>query len=247
MNAYHSLADDYYVSMNLSTEMEISGNREAILHYFEQMQKKFPELRNFYAREKGDFVLEADKEQGSYRWCSVEARRICSGYVNPPSVEEALKQHSRVLELVPYALSISPLDCESLNIQFGFDFMYRGNHNQLLVEALGMTPAYERLIELTGATTICYEPAVQLALDPECRTQIRMGVETRTNAYHVRTGDFPEEHLSVYLTARRYGSLDTGETFVSAMTKLAEIARSIVDSYMVENVLRPLQQTIAIR
>ena len=75
MNSYHSLADDYYVTMNLSTEMEISGNREAILHYFEQMQKKFPELRNFYAREKGDFVLEADKERGSYRWCSVEARR----------------------------------------------------------------------------------------------------------------------------------------------------------------------------
>ncbi len=83
MTSYHSLADDYYVSMNLSTEMELSGSREAILHYFEQMQKKFPEMRNFYARDKGDFVLEADKERGSYRWCSVETRRICSGYVNP--------------------------------------------------------------------------------------------------------------------------------------------------------------------
>ena len=76
MSAYHSLADDFYVSMNLSTEMELTGSREAILHYFEQMQKRFPELRNFYARDKGDFVLEADKEGGSYRWCSVEARRI---------------------------------------------------------------------------------------------------------------------------------------------------------------------------
>ena len=72
MTSYHSLADDFYVSMNLSTEMELTGSREAILHYFEQMQKRFPEMRNFYARDKGDFVLEADKEGGSYRWCSVE-------------------------------------------------------------------------------------------------------------------------------------------------------------------------------
>ena len=39
MNPYSSFADDYYVNMNLSTEMELSGSRETILHYFEQMQK----------------------------------------------------------------------------------------------------------------------------------------------------------------------------------------------------------------
>ena len=51
MTAYHALADDYYISMNLSTEMDLSGSRETILHYFEQMQRQFPEMRNFYARE----------------------------------------------------------------------------------------------------------------------------------------------------------------------------------------------------
>ena len=54
MNPYSSLADDYYVNMNLSTEMELSGSRETILHYFEQMQKIYPQMRNFYAREKGE-------------------------------------------------------------------------------------------------------------------------------------------------------------------------------------------------
>jgi hypothetical protein len=130
---------------------------------------------------------------------------------------------------------------------FGFDFTYRGNHNELLVEALGMTPAYERMLELTHGTTISYEPALQLALDTDCRTQVRMSLEPRTTAYHVRTGEYPEEQLSVYLTARRYGSLETGESFVTAMDRLAEIARNLVDNFMVENVLRPLQQTIAIR
>jgi len=58
--------------------------------------------------------------------------------------------------------------------------------------------------------------------------------------------EYPEEQLSVYFTARRYGSLQSGETFVSAMNRLAELCRDIIDSYIVEHVLRPLQQTIAI-
>jgi hypothetical protein len=63
----------------------------------------------------------------------------------------------------------------------------------------------------------------------------------------MRTKEFPEEQLSVYFTARRYGSLETGETYVAAMNRLSEICRDVVDNYVVENVLRPLQQTIAIR
>jgi len=95
MTPYNSLADDYYVNMNLSTEMELSGSRETILHFVEQMQKKFPEMRNFYARDKGDFILEEDKDRGSYRWCSLEVHRICSGQVNPPSIDSAMEYLSR--------------------------------------------------------------------------------------------------------------------------------------------------------
>ena len=61
----------------------------------------------------------------------------------------------------------------------------------------------------------------------------------------VKMRDFPEEQLSVYLTARRYGSLDSGDTFVAAASRLAELSRDLVDNYVVEHVLRPLQQTIA--
>ena len=54
------------------------------------------------------------------------------------------------------------------------------------------------------------------------------------DAYQVRTGEYPEEQLSVYVTARRYGSLDAGENYVSAMLRLAEICREMVDNYVVE-------------
>jgi len=172
---------------------------------------------------------------------------VGSGFVNPDSPQDAFKQHELALELAPYALSVSPLDCESLNIMYGFDFMYRGNHSELLVEALGLPPALERMLEVPGATVLGCEPALQLALDEDCRTQCRLSFEARTAAYHVRTGEFPEEQLSVYFTARRYGSLDPGETYVSALQRLAAICTELVDSYVVENVLKPLQQAIAIR
>ena len=90
---------------------------------------------------------------------------------------------------------------------YGFDYTYRGNHNQLLVDALGMVPAFEKMTEIPGATILANEPSIQFALDEECRTQCRLSIETRTSAYHVRTKEFPEEQLSVYFTARRYGSL----------------------------------------
>ena len=143
MQRYASYCDDFYVNMNLSTEMELPQNRETVLHYFEQIQKKYPTMRNFYQREKGDFVLEEDKDRGQYRWTTIEPRRLCSGQVNPDHVDEAIGQHRVVLELAPYMLSVSPLDCEALDVLFGFDFTYRGNHNQLVAEALGVSPAID--------------------------------------------------------------------------------------------------------
>ena len=243
---YHSFCDDYYVNMNLNTEMDLPQSRETVLHFFERIKKSYPAMRNFYGRERGEFVLEEDKDGGDYRWASIEPRRVSSGYVNPASVEDALKQHSLVLDIVPYALSISPLDCESLNVMYGFDYNYRGNHNQLLIDALGVAPAFDKLTEIPGASILANEPSIQFALDEECRLQCRLSIETRTTAMHVRAKEFPEEQLSVYFTARRYGSLD-GETYVEAMHKLATSCQSIVDNYVVEHVLRPLQQAIAIR
>ena len=247
MTRYSSLCDDFYINLSLSTEMELSHQRETILHYFERVQKRYPEMRNFYCRDKHDFVLEEDKDRGQYRWCTVETRRICSGKVNPETVDDVMDQHRLVLELVPYMLSISPLDCESLDLLYGFDFTYRGNHNQLLAEALGVTPPLERLLEIPGARPINYEPSLTLALDENCRSRCRVSIETRTNAFHVRTGEFPEEQISVYVSARQYGSLPADETFLDALERLSRTVTNLVDHHIVDGVLTPLQRTIALK
>jgi len=247
MNPYSSVCDDFYINMNLGTEMELPSNRETVLHFFERVQKTFPTMRNFYCRERGDFVLEEDKDKGNYRWCTIEPRRVCSGQVNPETIDDALQQHRLVLDLAPYLLSVSPLDCEALDLLFGFDFTYRGNHNQVVAEALGVSPALERLVEVPGATVINHEPSLTIALDDDCRMQCRLSVETRTNAYQIRTGDYPEEQLSVYVTARQYGSLAADRTFGETLEELARVCREIVENQVIENLLQPLVQTIALK
>jgi hypothetical protein len=167
--------------------------------------------------------------------------------VNPASIEDALDQHRFLLDLAPALLSMSPLDCEAIDVLFGFDFAFRGNHNSLLAEALGPGPALEGLGDVPGSKLINYEPSLTIAVDEECRTQVRVSTETRTNAFQVRTGEFAEEQLSVYVTARQYGSLEGGETYVDTVERLAQLAQDVIENCVVEQVLRPLARTIALK
>jgi hypothetical protein len=247
MNRYQSDADDFYVNLNLNTEMELPSGRDTVLHFFEQMRKAFPDLRNFFTRESGDLVLEGDKEQESYRWLAIEPRRLCSGQVNPASLDEVYRQHEMVLELAPHLLTISVLDCEALDVMYGFDFTYEGNHDEVVAEALGVGHALEGLFEVPGARVINFEPSLTLALDESCRLQCRLSLETRTNAYQVRTGDFPDDQISVYFTVRQYWGTGPEMSFLDSFRRQREIGEEAVQRIVIPKVVRPLAQAIASR
>ena len=247
MGLYASFSDDFYVNLNLNTEMDLPSGRESTLHFFERVQKQYPTMTNFYTRERGEYVLEEDKAQGHYRWVTIDGRRISSGHVNPSSIDAALDQHRLVLEWIPYGLSVSPMDCESLNLMYGFDFNYQGNHNELLVDALGISPAFDSIAEKYRDKVVAYEPHIQFSVDEDCRMQCRVSVETRTSAYHVKTGEFPTEQLSVYVTARRYGSLEPGLGFADVMKDLNELCKDVIDDFVAKDFLKPIQRTIEIK
>lgn len=247
MNKYSSHCDEFYLNMDLCTEMDLPQNRETILHFFEQIQKRYPAMSNFYSRSRGEFCLEEEKDVGRGRWVSLEPRRLCSGLSKPESVEDATEQHCSVLELVPYELSVSHLDCESLNVTMGFDFTYRGNHDELMAEAIGLINPFEKLGQLAGNSVLNYEPLIQFAFDDDCKTQCRLAFETRTTAYQVRSGEFSEEVLSVYLTVRHFDSLKNGHDFPAELRRIAKLCEKVADEFLVESVLQPLQQTIALK
>lgn len=245
MHFYSTLADDYYTNMHLNTEMPLPTARETVLDFFGRTQKTYPSMRNFYTRDNGDFVLEEDKDRESHRWLSLEPRRVCSSQVNPPTPDEAFEQHTLILQLVPYMLSVSPLDCEALDYMIGFDFTYRGNHDALVAEALGVAPAMESMIEIPGAQPLNYEPQLTLSLTEDCRLQARLMIETRTNAYQVKRADFPEDQISVYFTVRQYGSLLSEASFEEELHHLRVKSEDLLESHVVEQVLKPLAQTIS--
>jgi hypothetical protein len=247
MNDYHEDCDDFYVNVNLNTEMELPTSRDTVLHFFEQMRKAFPDLSNFYTRENGDLVLEGEKEQGPYRWVAIEPRRLGSGHINPPSLDAAFRQHETVLELAPHLLTLSILDCEALDVTYGFDFTFDGNHDEVVAEALGLGPGLDGLLEVPGARVINFEPSVTLALDESCRLQCRLSLETRTNVYQIRTGEFPEDQISVYFTVRQYWGTSPHGSFVESLRRQREIGEEIVQRAVIPRIVRPLAQAIASR
>ena len=70
-----------------------------------------------------------------------------------------------MLDLAPHLLTISLLDCEALDVMFGFDFHYEGNHDEVVAEAIGVGHGLEGLFELPRAQVINFEPSLTLALE----------------------------------------------------------------------------------
>jgi hypothetical protein len=225
--------------------MQLPNARETVLHFVESLQKSFPRMTHFYTRESGEYVLEEDKDLGSYRWVTLEARRLCSGFVNPPSLEDADKQHERVLDLAPAHLGIISLDCEALDVLFAFDFVHNGNHDEIIAEALGLNTTLESMLNLPGTRIINFEPSVMLGLDDQLRLQCRLSIETRTNAYQIRTGQFGEEPISVYFTVRQYWGGQAPTSFVDSYQHQRAICQELVDNHVIPSVVRPIAQAIA--
>jgi len=247
MNKYLAECDEFYVNVNLNTEMELPTSRDTVLHFFEQMKKRFPDLRNFYSREDNSLVLEGDKEQDTYRCLAIEPRRLTSGHVNPETLEDAYLQHEMVLELAPHLLSISVLDCEALDVMFGFDFDYEGNHDEVVAEALGVGSAFDGLVEVPRAKVLNFEPSITLALDESCRLQCRLAVETRTNAFQVRTGEFTDDQISVYFTIRQYWGNGPDRSFLESFQHQRDFGEQIMKNQVVPRVIQPLARAIASR
>jgi len=248
MALYSSLADEYYVNLALRTALPLPQSRETILGLFASLQKAFPSLTRFNVREGGEVILESEKSEGRYSWFVMEREILLSGYLNPEAPEHALEQHRRLLELVPYHLSINHLDVNTLDLTVGFDFYYRGNQHELVAEALGSGLLESGLSELSrGRKLVSFEPDVTFALDEEAKLLCRVSVEPRTTLYQIRSGEYGEEPISVWFSLRRYGPLAATEPLVDVLDALARRAFDMIDAFLVPTVVEPLARTIASR
>jgi len=246
-NPYTTFCQEFYVNMRLSTQLALPHNRETVLHFFERVQKEFPGMGHFRKCENGAFNLEEDRREGSYRWVRLENKRLVSGFVNPPALDDALRLHAFVLELAPHYLGISPLEIEHLEALFGFDMSFRGNHDDVVSETMFAESPLGCLMEEEGARPVDVQPSIAVSLSDDCRLQARVELITRTDNYQVRTGDYNEDEISLYVTLRRFWGDRPKEGLANVFRGMFERADTLCSERVVPKILRPISSAIASR
>ena len=246
-NPFAAFCDDFYVNMRLGSQLNLPHQRETLLHFFERIQKNFPNMTKFRKTDAGDFNLEEDRTSHNYRWASVEPKRLASGHVNPTSIEESLELHTLLLQMAPHHLGISPIEVDYLDMLFGFDLSFSGNHDEIIAESLFAQSPLACLTDETGARAVDFQPTVTVALSDDCRLQARIDVVTRTNSYQVRTGDYSDDVISVYLILRRYWGDRPKEPMEKMLPQMAERCEDLCTRYLLPRVLKPISSTIASR
>jgi hypothetical protein len=244
---FASVCDDFYINMRLATQLSLPHNRETVLHFFERVQRQFPEMSRFRKYDNGDLSIEENRDNDSYRWVTLESRRLCAGHVNPESLDESLKLHSLLLQQAPYELGLSPVEVDYLDILFGFDLSFRGNHDEIISESLLGDSPLNCLMEEQGAKAVDIQPSITVALSEDCRLQGRIDVVTRTNSYQVRTGDYSNDVISVYLILRRYWGDRPKEPMEKLLADMAQRGEELCINHLIPKVLKPISSTIASR
>ena len=243
-NSFSSVCDDFGVSMYLASKVDLPNSRDTVLHFFDSVRKLYPRMTDFEKRDSNEFALEEDRDGGSYRFVNIDGRRLTSGFVNPPTVEDADAQNEKLLEMAPYHLGIHPIDTDALDVLYYFDLMYQGNHDEVVSEALAADGPFDSLTKLGGSRVLNYQPNVMVALDDGCQLHARLSVETRTSAYQVRTGAFSDSPITVFFTIRQFWGRQPFKTYHESYLNQRRILDELVADHVIPKIITPLRQVI---
>jgi hypothetical protein len=234
--------------MRLGTQMKMATDRATIVAFFERMQRLYPDMVNFHQDQKhGESSIEENRENNSYRWLSLEPNRLSSGYLNPDLPGDAYKYNKSVLETVPYYLAVSAVDLDYLDVLYGFDFQCKGNHHELIAEALLGESPVGKLMEAPGARGINFELSGIVSLSEDARTHARVWVEPRTTPSHVRSGDYPDEMLSLYVILRQWSGGKKLPELHEVHGHLIELGEKFMEDHVINGFLSPIRHAIARR
>ncbi len=244
--------DEFYTSSRLYLKLDLSLERETILHFFDRIRREFPTLTRLRRREDGSLILEEggfDGRDGQpRRWMRLEPGAIRFGYFSPASSEDYRSFARCILENAPHHLTLSELDLDYLELVYGFDLVYAGNHDRLVAETLYTDhPFAAFLLGNEAVHTVDCQPSFGITLNGSCDTQAYLEVKSRTTTFEVRTGEFDDQLLSVYLTIRRYWTPGDQAELPKLYAELASIGEDLAARRIVPLVVNPLAHAIASR
>ncbi len=243
------VCDDFYVSCRLFLKLELAPGRETLLHFFDRIRKDIPSLTKLHMREGNTIVLEEDAEDGaSRRWVRIDPTSLRFGYFAPPSLDDVRRMADVILTQAPYHLTFSELDYDHLEVIYGFDLAYRGNHDQLVAETLiGEHAAGSFLFGDHAAHIIEAQPYFGIALTPDCDEQAYLEVKSRTTPFEVRSATFEGEPITVFLTVRKYWSGQPSDALASCCGHLLDTGHELAMDRIVPGFVNPLAAAIASR
>ena len=247
-NSFGSFCDGLFVDMCVSTQLELPSGRETVLAFFERLQKQNPEMNSFARRDTGEYILEKSDQGQRSQWVSLETDRIVVGCADPDTVEQAYALHHQVLELSPYMLGVSPLDIEAMDVSFTMDFDYRGNHDEVITEALLGASAFGTFYEQAQTRAVSCCPSMIIGLSDDGRLQARIAVESRSNAFDIHNDKYKsDDPISLYFAVRRYPKSDPGLDMLGAYQEQCRIAENMIFDKIIPHFVQPLSSAIAQR
>ncbi len=244
-----TFCDDFYISCRLFLKMQMKLERETVLHFFDRIRKEYPGLRKLRKRNNGGVIIEEEaSEEGSRRWIRIDPDALRFGHYAPADIEEVRAFSELIVQQAPYHFSFSDIDFDHLELAYGFDLSYRGNHDQLVAETLsGDSAAANFLFGDEAAHVIDVQPYYGIALTPECDLQAYVEVKSRTTTYEVRRESHENQPISVLMTLRKYWGVDPPATLHAAVAGLFDVADDLATEKVAPNFVTPLAAAIASR
>ncbi len=102
-------------------------------------------------------------------------------------------------------------------------------------------------METPNARGINFELSGIVSLSEDARTHARVWIEPRTTPAQVRSGDYPEEMLSVYVIVRQWSGGRKLPELHEVHTQLIEAGEKFVDEHVLNGFLSPIRDAIARR
>ncbi len=249
MSELGAVCDEFYVSSRLFLKLEMGLERETVLHFFDRIRKEYPGLRRLRRRDGKCMVLEEEAdEQGSRRWIRLDPTSLRFGHFAPSNTDDVRRFGDLILKQAPYHFSFSDIDYDHLEVVYGFDLEYRGNHDHLVAETLlGEHAGSGLLLGDRSSHVIDAQPCFGIALTPACDLQAYVEVKSRTTTFEVRSEVFEGEPISVLFTSRQYWGVADPPTLDDALGRLFEASDELASETIVPNFVNPLAAAIASR
>ena len=245
IDSYSSFCDDFYFDMYINTELDLPTQRDTVLAFFERVQKQYPSMGSFYRRDNNEYCIEEDHDKGQYKWVTLETDRIGSGVANPDNFEDSCRQNKFILELVPYMLSVNHLDIDSLDVAFVMDFECKGNHDEIIAEALFASTPFNSFSDFSRTTFIDCSPAMTIALTEDAYTQARISIDSKTSVYDPRRKKRKSnEAITLSLTIRQYPVTNEKFDSLKSFETQCGILQELMSEKIMPNFVQPLTDVI---